>query len=617
MELRRGDMLQASIFDSFFSGHCMDAHQVFGAHFVYEGCSGVRFSVYAPAAQRIQVVGSFNDWNGDHHEMEKISDRGVWSLFVPNIYEWTLYKYNVQNTHGHWVEKADPFAFHTEIRPKFSSLVVNLKDFSWEDNIWMKRREKNFQKPLNIYEMHAGSWRKKYGHEWMNYEELAYHLIPYLKEHGYTHVELMPLNEHPFDGSWGYQTTGYFSATSRYGSPKQLMAFINECHMNDIGVILDFVPVHFVRDAFGLASFDGTPLYEYPTDEDANSPWGTLMFDLWKEEVRSFLLSAASFWIDKYHIDGIRMDAVANIIFWQGDKNRGVNEGAVAFLRRLNYHLSDRYPTVMLIAEDSSDYTNVTKPTFEMGLGFDYKWDLGWMNDTLKYYSHNPVNRKYHHHQLTFSMAYFYSEKFLLPLSHDEVVHGKGTILNKMWGNYDQKFSQARNLFAYMYAHPGKKLSFMGNELGHFREWDEKTELDWHLLHYTRHHTFNRFIIDLNHIYIHHSCLSRYDFEQKGFSWIDADNTTLSIYSFYREDEKSIIVVVLNMTPTSYENYKLGVPIQGTYTELINSEKDIYEGCNMCNFEPLEAFSEYNHRFDYTINIRIAPFAAIYFEVEK
>ncbi len=610
-------MLQASIFDSYFSGHCMDAHQVFGAHFVYEGCSGVRFTVYAPSAQRIQVVGSFNDWQGDGHDMEKISDRGIWSLFVPNIYEWTLYKYNIQNVHGHWIEKADPFAFHTEMRPKFSSLVVNLKDFSWEDNMWMKRREKNFKSPMNIYEIHAGSWRKKHGYDWMNYEELAFNLIPYLKEHGYTHVELMPLNEHPFDGSWGYQTTGYFSATSRYGSPKQLMAFVNECHMHDIGVILDFVPVHFVRDEFGLASFDGTPLYEYSKEEDANSPWGTLMFDLWKEEVRSFLISAASFWIDKYHIDGIRVDAVANIIFWQGDKNRGVNEGAVAFLRRLNYHLSDRYPSVMLIAEDSSDYTNVTKPTFDMGLGFDYKWDLGWMNDTLKYYSLDPVYRKYHHHQLTFSMAYFYSEKFLLPLSHDEVVHGKGTILNKMWGSYDQKFSQARNLYAYMYAHPGKKLSFMGNELGHFREWDENTELDWHLLHYTRHHTFNRFIIDLNRIYLHHSCLSRYDYDNKGFSWIDADNATDSIYSFYREDEKSIIVVVLNMTPSSYENYKLGVPIQGKYTELINSEKDIYEGCNMCNFEPIEAFAEYNHRFDFTIDIRVAPFAAIYFEVEK
>ncbi len=610
-------MLQASLYNQFFEGHCLDAHQIFGAHFAYEGCSGVRFSVYAPHARNVQVVGNFNNWNGQHHFMEKISDKGVWSLFVPNVVEWSLYKYLIEDAHGNWLEKSDPFAFSSEVRPKHASLVVNLRDFSWEDHMWMYYRQKNIHKPLNIYELHVGSWRKKHGHEWLNYEDLKRELIPYIKESGYTHIELMPLNEHPFDGSWGYQPTGYFSATSRYGTPKQLMAFINECHMHDIGVILDFVPVHFVKDAHGLAKFDGTPLYEYPNEQDANSPWDTLMFDLWKEEVRSFLMSAASFWFDVYHIDGIRVDAVANVIFWQGNKNSGVNEGAVAFIRRMNYHLSERYPNAILIAEDSSDYTNVTKPTFDMGLGFDYKWDLGWMNDTLKYYAIDPIYRKYHHHQLTFSMAYFYSEKFILPLSHDEVVHSKGTILNKMWGSYDQKFSQARNLYAYMMAHPGKKLTFMGNELGHFSEWDENKELDWHLLQYTRHNAFNRFIVDLNHIYNHHSCLSRFDYEHRGFSWIDADNANQSIYSFYREDEKSIIVVILNMTPESYEHYQIGVPVAGEYIELINSEKDIYEGCNMCNFEPVHSYEQSTHGFNQTINVRIAPFAAIYFEVCK
>ncbi|MBS3987296.1 MAG: 1,4-alpha-glucan branching protein GlgB [Erysipelothrix sp.] len=610
-------MNKSSILDSFFSGHCLDAHKVFGAHFAYEGTSGVRFTVYAPSARAVQILGNFNHWNGGKHYCEKIDDRGVWSLFVPNIVEWDLYKLNIQTIYGHWVEKADPYAFHTEMRPKWGNLVVNLKDFSWGDITWMARREKNFDKPLNIYEVHLGSWRKKYGYDWMNYEEIANDLIPYLKQGGYTHVELMPLNEHPFDGSWGYQATGYFSATSRYGSPKQLMSLINELHLNDIGVIMDFVPAHFVRDAFGLIQFDGTPLYEYPKPEDAYSQWGTMMFDVWKDDVRSFLLSAVSFWCETYHIDGIRFDAIANLLFWEGNKQRGANEGALAFIKRMNYLLHERFPQVMLIAEDSSDFPGVTTPTLYHGLGFDYKWDLGWMNDTLKYYGLDPIYRQYHHHQLTFSMAYFYSERFLMPLSHDEVVHGKGTIINKMWGNYEQKFAQVKNLFGYMMAHPGKKLNFMGNELAHFREWDENKELDWHLLQYSRHYSFNRFFNDLNKVLLHHSALYRYDYDPKGFKWIDADNAQQSIYSFIREDEVSAIVVVLNMTPQAYDHYDLGVPYHGQYVELINSEKDIYDGCNMCNFTPVMSSDTPAHHMPHSIHIRIAPFAAIYFELKK
>jgi 1,4-alpha-glucan branching enzyme len=382
-------------------------------------------------------------------------------------------------------------------------------------------------------------------------------------------------------------------------------------------VIIDFVPVHFVKDYFGLIEFDGTPLFEYPNPQDAHSQWGTMVFDLWKEEVRSFLMSAASFWMDVYHIDGIRIDAVSNIIYWHGDKRRGVNEGALAFVRRLNYYLSQRYPSAILIAEDSSDFPKVTHPTFEMGLGFDYKWDLGWMNDTLKYYAMDPVFRSYHHHQLTFSMAYFYSEKFIMPLSHDEVVHGKGTIINKMWGDYDQKFAQVKNLYLYMFTHPGKKLNFMGNELAHFREWDENREMDWHLLQYSRHHSFNRFMVDLNRIYTHHSCLSRYDFEHRGFRWIDADNTSQSIYSYYREDEKSIIVTVLNMTPVAHEQFHIGVPLSGKYVELINTQKAIYEGNDMCNYVPIETIEETCHNLPYKIIVRLAPFGAMMFEILK
>ena len=608
-------MFKQRINEKFHQGHCLDAHKYYGAHFDYESTPGVRFTTYAPNARNVQLVGSFNNWEKPLN-LERLSD-GSWTVFVPDVAEWTLYKYKIEQADGNWVEKSDPYAFASELRPKSANLVVNLGNFPWRDQMWINRREKYFDKPLNIYELHLGSWMKRDAHEWMNYEEIAHQLIPYVKEMGFTHIELMPLTEYPFDGSWGYQAHGYFSLTSRYGTPKQFMTFVDECHLNDIGVILDFVPVHFVKDNYGLRSFDGTPLFEYPNPHDANSQWDTLNFDLWKEEVRSFLLSSASFWLETYHVDGLRVDAVSNIIFWHGNKNNGTNDGATAFIRRLNYYLNVRYPGVIMMAEDSSDYPKVTHPTTEMGLGFDYKWDLGWMNDTLKYYSLDPVYRQFHHHQLTFSMAYFYSENFILPLSHDEVVHGKGTIINKLWGDYKQKFAQARNLYAYMFSHPGKKLNFMGNELAHFREFDENVEQDWFLLGYHTHHSFNRFFRDLSHIYKHHSCLSHHDYKHHGFKWIDADNASQSIYSYYREDEESVVIVILNMTPVSYESYRIGVPYKGSYTEIINTEKDIYDGCNMCNFEPLVSEKHEAHRFDNSILVRIAPFAGVYLEMKK
>ena len=608
-------MFKQRINEKFHQGHCLDAHKYYGAHFDYESTPGVRFTTYAPNARNVQLVGSFNNWEKPLN-LERLSD-GSWTVFVPDVAEWTLYKYKIEQADGNWVEKSDPYAFASELRPKSANLVVNLGNFPWRDQMWINRREKYFDKPMNIYELHLGSWMKRDAHEWMNYEEIAHQLIPYVKEMGFTHIELMPLTEYPFDGSWGYQAHGYFSLTSRYGTPKQFMTFVDECHLNDIGVILDFVPVHFVKDNYGLRYFDGTPLFEYPNPHDANSQWDTLNFDLWKEEVRSFLLSSASFWLETYHVDGLRVDAVSNIIFWHGNKNNGTNDGATAFIRRLNYYLNVRYPGVIMMAEDSSDYPKVTHPTTEMGLGFDYKWDLGWMNDTLKYYSLDPVYRQFHHHQLTFSMAYFYSENFILPLSHDEVVHGKGTIINKLWGDYKQKFAQARNLYAYMFSHPGKKLNFMGNELAHFREFDENVEQDWFLLGYHTHHSFNRFFRDLSHIYKHHSCLSHHDYKHHGFKWIDADNVSQSIYSYYREDEESVVIVILNMTPVSYESYRIGVPYKGSYTEIINTEKDIYDGCNMCNFEPLVSEKHEAHRFDNSILVRIAPFAGVYLEMKK
>jgi 1,4-alpha-glucan branching enzyme len=605
-------MLKSLLTQKFHEGHCLEAYKLFGAHFEYHKAPGVRFRVYAPNAVQVQVIGSFNDWREgvDLHR----DAQGAWSVFLTDVQEWTLYKYRIQHADGTWVEKSDPYAYASELRPNSASLVCNLEHYSWNDAIWVQRRDKHFNRPLNIYEVHLGSWMKRNAHEWMTYEELAHQLVPYVKRLGYTHVELMPLNEYPFDGSWGYQAHGYFSVTARYGTPKQFMYLVDQLHQNEIGVIMDFVPVHFVKDDFGLRRFDGTTLYEYPNDTDANSQWDTLNFDLWKEEVRSFLMSAANFWIETYHIDGLRIDAVSNIIFWHGNKNLGTNDGATAFIRRMNYYLNVRHPGLLMIAEDSSDFPMVTHPTTQMGLGFDYKWDLGWMNDTLNYYAKDPIYRSFDHHKLTFSMAYFYSENFILPLSHDEVVHGKGTIVNKMWGDYDQKFAQARNLFAYMMAHPGKKLNFMGNELAHFREWDEAVETDWFLLGYDKHAMFARFIQDLNQIYRHHSCLSLYDYSQEGFRWIDADNATQSIYSFYREDPRSVIVVVLNMTPLTYESFQLGVPFAGRYIELTNSEKDIYGGSNVCNYDPLDTQDAPHHGCAQSINIRIAPFAAIYFE---
>lgn len=613
-----GIMNQEKSMERFHQGDCIDAYRLFGAHFSNEGQEGVRFTVYAPHARRISVMGDFNNWDENRHEMERTNHTGVWSIFIPGVKQWDTYKYHIEGRNGTIQDKADPYAFYSETRPGTASKVVDLNDIHWSDKNWMKKRSKCFDQPVSIYEVYAGGWKHN-GEYPYSYDLMTEHLIPYVLEHGYTHIELMPLNEYPFDGSWGYQASGYYALTSRYGNPFEFANFVNECHKNGIGVIMDMVPVHFVKDAFGLRLFDGEPLYEYQKREDAESPWGTLNFDLWSEEVRSFLISAAMFWLEVYHIDGIRFDAVSNMIYWEGNRDRGTNEGAINFMKRMNYLLNKEFPTAMFIAEDSSDYPKVTARTEDGGLGFDYKWDLGWMNDTLKYYATDPIFRVWDHHKITFSMAYFYSERFLMPLSHDENVHGKKTVVDRMWGNYEQKFMQAKNLYAYMFAHPGKKLNFMGNELASFREFDEKKELDWFLLDYPKHDAFLRFFTDLNKIYINHPCLYKYDYDFKGFQWIDADNAQESLYSFYREDEKEVLVCVMNLTGQEHEAYTIGVPHKGTYTEIMNTEKDIYDGCNACNFEPIQSHKnkDKDAKFQEQITIRIAPFAAIWFTCPK
>ncbi len=610
-------MKQDMLIEEFHQGHCIRAYEMFGAHFVYEGVEGVRFTVYAPHARSISVIGSFNGWDVHANYLERIDHSGVWSCFVSGVQEWDSYKYHIEDQFGKFVDKADPFAFYSETRPNNASKVYDLGNIHFSDQAWMKKRSRNFDRPVSIYEVYAGGWKRNGEHPY-SYKMMEEELIPYVKEQGFTHIEMMPLNEYPFDGSWGYQASGYFSLTSRYGNPTEFASFVNACHKAGIGVIMDMVPVHFVKDDFGLRMFDGQPLFEYAKKSDAESEWGTMNFNLWSEEVRSFLISAAIYWLETYHIDGIRIDAVSNLIFWGGNKDRGTNQGALDFVKRMNYYVHKEFPEVMMIAEDSSDFAKVTASTLDGGLGFDYKWDLGWMNDTIKYYETDPYYRKWEHNKINFSMAYYYSEKFLLPLSHDENVHGKKTVVDRMFGTYDQKFSQARNLYAYMYAHPGKKLNFMGNEIATFREFDEQKELDWFLLDYPRHDAFHRFFNDLNHIYLKHRCLSAYDYEEKGYKWIDADNNEQSVYSFYREDEKEIIVCVMNMCPIAYDRFVLDVPRSGSYKEILNTESSDYEGCGMVNPRAIRSRKKKEAgKFEQELTFKLAPFACLYFRCLK
>ncbi len=608
--------MKRQIIEAFFEGQSSNAYELLGAQLTFEKVDGVRFSVWAPNAQAIQVIGAFNDWSCEDYFMEKIDQRGLWSVFVPNAKSGQAYKYRVTQVDGEKVDKMDPFGFYSELRPNTASIIQHRHYDKWTDTKWMEKRDKNFDKAVNIYEMHIGAWKKKEG-ETINYRKIAKPLVEYMKAMNYTHVEFMPLSEYPFDGSWGYQTSSYFAVTSRYGSVDDLKYLINALHKANIGVIFDFVPVHFVMDNFALNRFDGTHVYEYSSDADAYSEWGTANFNLWKEEVRSFLMSAAAYWLDQFHVDGLRMDAISNAIYWQGNKDRGVNEGGLAFIRRMNYKLSTTFQGVMLIAEDSSDFPMVTKSTLDGGLGFDYKWDMGWMNDTLNYLKMDPVYRKYHHNDITFSMAYFYSERFMLPFSHDEVVHGKATIVNKMWGLYEDKFKQARMLYTYMYTHPGKKLNFMGNELGMFREFDETKENDWDLLEFPMHDSFKNYLQQLGSIYQQYDALYTNDYDYTFFEWIDADNCDENLFSYIRHGKEEDIIVILNMSPNTYEKHLFGVNEAGYYKEIINSEASVYSGCGMNNPKAIRAKKGLTDFKPYYIEVDVAPFAGMVFTHKK
>ena len=599
--------------DYFFSGLDTQAYRYMGCH---PHGNGVEFYVWAPHAKGVEVFMSKENFEV-FHPLEKVDDRGIWHLIIDDCECIYSYRYRIHTPDGGHVDKSDPYAFYSERRPANASVMYDLSQYRFTDEQYMEKRNFSYQNPLNIYELHVNGF--KHEGELTTYRELKEELIPYVKEMGYTHIEIMPIVEHPFDGSWGYQATGFLSATSRYGTPWDLMDFINECHLNDIGVILDVAYVHFATDSYGLVKFDGRECYEFKDPRLAKSQWGSYQFDLGSGPVISYLMSSANIFLNEYHFDGLRMDAVSNIIFFDGNKNIGINESGLAFIKRFNYSIKKEHPDVMLIAEDSTDYAKVTVPTEYEGLGFDYKWDLGWMNDTLKYYAMDPEYRQYHHNQLTFSMAYFYSEKFILPLSHDEVVHSKKTIIDKMWGTYESQFSQCRNLFLYMFTHPGKKLNFAGNELAMYREFDETRGLDWDLLKYPTHDSFNRYFKDLCHIYKSYKAFNSYDYDPLSFKWIDADNYKQSIYIYTRYDEDYCFVVILNMKPISYTDYKIGVPYTGVYTELINSEKDIYSGCNMCNFKPVRSRKVKAHGLPNSISVDIAPYAGLilYTKIKK
>ena len=569
---------------AFYMGDCFDAYTFLGAHpATVSGQKGWIFRVWAPSAREISVCGDFNDWKGTQMVG---SDSGVWQAFIADAKEGQLYKYNILGNDGSVIMHADPYAFASEVRPDTASRLTTL-NFQFNDEAWMKSRSKCRNTPLNIYEMHAGSWQHKEGFAaengpkaWYNYEELADRMIPWLKAHHYTHVEVLPLAEHPFDGSWGYQTTGYFAVTSRYGTPKQFAAFVDKCHQAGIGVIMDFVPVHFAANADALANFDGTKLYEYDSDMGF-SEWGTCNFNFFRGEVSSFLCSAAALWMDVYHCDGIRMDAISRAIYWVGDPNRGINEGAVKFLQKMNHGLNARWPEGIYVAEDSTNFVKVTAATRYGGLGFDYKWDLGWMHDTLNYFATPFGERQSHYHDLTFSMAYFYNELYLLSLSHDEVVHGKKTIIDKIWGTYEEKCSQVRTLYFYMYGHPGKKLNFMGNELAHFREWDEKREMDWNLLEYPFHDNFQKYMAKLGEIYEKEAALHAGEYDSRCFEWVACESIDQGVYAWMRKaPDGSRLLMVMNTQDKEWKDFPLYFANPVKATLVLDSEAPEWGGTN-------------------------------------
>jgi len=605
-----------------------------GAHPMnVDGVEGVHFVVWAPNASRVSVIGWFNRWDGRHHPMQSLGSSGLWELFVPALKPGDLYKFEIKGPNGFLGQKSDPYAFASELRPRTASVVHDLYNYHWHDDEWMKKRRQTnwMEKPVNVYEVHLGSWRRKSeeGNRWLTYRELAEELIPYVKDMGFTHIELLPISEHPFDGSWGYQTIGYYAPTSRFGTPDDLKYFIDQCHQNGIGVVVDWVPAHFPKDGHGLAYFDGTHLYEHSDPRKGeHMDWGTLIFNYGRNEVKSFLLSNAMFWADVYHVDGFRVDAVASMLYLDYSRKDGEwlpnqyggreNLEAVEFLKKFNELMHGDYPGIITFAEESTAWPMVSRPTYLGGLGFTLKWNMGWMHDTLEYISKDSIYRKYHHNDITFSLIYAFTENFILPFSHDEVVHGKCNMLSKMPGDDWQKFANLRLLYAYMYAHPGKKLLFMGTEFGQWDEWNCHTSLRWDLLQWDRHKQLRALVKELNALSKALPPLHEMDFSWDGFEWIDFHDSEQSTVSFIRKGKTpgDVVVCLFNFTPTPRVAYRLGVPCAGRYKEVLNSDAGLFGGSNVGNAgvvvsEPIPWQGK-----AHSLLITVPPLGALYLQPE-
>lgn len=616
------------------TGKLHKAYDVLGAHIKERaGVKGVLFAVWAPTARRVGVVGDFNSWDAREYMMRRRGSSGIWELFVPNIEEGELYKYEILSEKRQTILKMDPFAFSAETAPHTASYIYSLDGYGWNDSEWMEARKdsKPGEKPMSIYEVHLGSWMRTADGEnrMLPYGELARNLVSYVKDMGYTHIELLPIAEHPFTGSWGYQVTGYYAPTCRYGEPDEFMNFVDICHQNGISVIMDWVPAHFPKDEYALSRFDGTCLYEHEDPRQGeHRDWGTLIFNYGRSEVKNFLISNALFWMDKYHIDGIRVDAVASMLYLDYSKGPGQwipnryggheNLEAIDFLKDLNTTAQELYPGTIMTAEESTAWPMVSAPAYRGGLGFGFKWNMGWMNDMLRYMAQDPLYRKYSQGTLTFSIMYAFSENFVLPLSHDEVVHGKGSLINKMPGDIHTRAANLKLLFAYMFAHPGKKMLFQGSDFGQTAEWNHDKSIDWHLLNYEPHRSIHRFTKDLLHVYKESSPLWEVDFDSKGFEWIDFKDSENSVISFMRKDSsgRKLLIAVFNFTPVPRIGYRIGVPAEGFYREILNSDASVYGGSNIGNMGGLWAEHVNAHERDWSISASLPPLGAVYFTIE-
>ncbi len=615
----------------FAEGTFFRAYDTLGSHLrSVDGIAGIHFVLWAPNAGRVSVVGDFNRWDGRRHPMTSRGATGLWELFIPGLGDGTLYKYEIRpRDRDEILLKADPYAVASELRPKTASVARDISQYTWNDQAWMdaRRQRDPLDIPVSIYEVHLGSWMRvpEADNRWLTYRELASKLIPYVKDMGYTHLELMPITEHPFDASWGYQATGYFSVTSRYGPPEDFMAFVDAAHQAGLGVFMDWAPAHFPDDPHGLSQFDGTHLYDHADPRLGYHPdWHSRIFNYGRVEVRNFLMNSAFFWLDRYHIDGLRVDAVASMLYLDYGRKPGEwipnqfggheNLSAVLFLKDLNVLTHRDFPGTMMLAEESTSWAGVSRPTYAGGLGFTFKWNMGWMHDMLEYFSKDPIHRMYHHSQLTFGLLYAFTENFVLPLSHDEVVHGKRSLIEKMPGDDWQKFANLRALYALMYGHPGKKMLFMGGEFGQRREWHHDSSLDWHLLAYQPHRGLQRLVKDLNRIYQGEPALYEIDHDWQGFQWVDFHDAAQSVLAFMRKakDPDNQILCVCNFTPVPRYDYRIGVPLKGYYRELLNSDASIYGGGNLGNAGGLAAQEVGSHGFPYSITLTLPPLSVLF-----